>query len=91
VKKSKKAGTRSFKQVIKGAKIKLPQLKLRRDLSSRFSVPILTIIFIGLFSYFMAKDEIRTVTIESSKESINGEVASFNMVINMVESSPCSF
>jgi len=86
VKKSKKAGTRSFKQVIKGVKIKLPQLKLRTRLILSFLVPILTIIFIGLFSYFMAKDEIRTVTIESSKESINGEVASFNMVINMVES-----
>lgn len=91
MKKSKKAGTRSFKPVLKGIKIKLPQLKLpqlklRTRLILSFLVPIITIIFIGLFSYFMAKNEIRTVTIESSKESISGEVASFNMVINMVES-----
>ncbi len=67
-------------------KIRLPQFRLRTRLILSFLVPILAIVFIGVFSYFLSKNEIKRVVIESSQKGVSGEVAYFNLLVNIIES-----
>ena len=70
----------------KAFKLKLPQFRLRTRLMVSFLAPILAIIFIGVFSYSMSKDEITKIATNSSQEVIDGEVAFFNMLGNIAKS-----
>lgn len=86
-----KQKTRSVRPVRINFKFKLPQLKLRTRLIVSYLVPILAIIFIGVFSFSMSKTEIIKIASDSSREVISGEVSSFNMLGNIVESQAAQF
>ena len=83
--------TGSAKPVRKAFKFRLPQFKLRKRLIVSYIVPILAIVFIGVFSFSMSKTEITKIAKDSSKEVISGEVAFFNMLGNIVESQAAQF
>ena len=82
----KKSSSKPKSSVRKSLRVKLPQLKLRTRLIISFLVPILAIVIIGMSSYSLSKSEITKVAIDSSQEVINGEIAFFNMLANIVES-----
>ncbi|NLW03374.1 MAG: methyl-accepting chemotaxis protein [Clostridiaceae bacterium] len=67
-------------------RIRLPRLKLRTRLIISFLVPILAIVIIGVSSYSSSKSEITRIAIDSSQEVINGEIAYFDMLVNIVSS-----
>ena len=60
--------------------------KLRTRLIISFLVPILAIVIIGVSSYSSSKSEITRIAIDSSQEVINGEIAYFDMLVNIVSS-----
>jgi methyl-accepting chemotaxis protein len=72
-------------------KFKFPQLKLSTRLIVSYLVPILAIIFIGVFSFSMAKSEIIKIAVDSSRGVIGGEISQFNMLGNIVESQAAQF
>lgn len=89
--KKKMPGLKPSISAIKGFRLKLPrfglpQLKLGTRLMVAFLVPILAIVIIGASSYSLSKSEITRVAINSSQEVVNGEIAFFNMLAQIIES-----
>jgi methyl-accepting chemotaxis protein len=82
---------KSVRPNFKLIKFKIPQLKLSAGLIVSYLVPIFAIIIIGVFSFSMAKTEIRKIAVDSSKGVISGEISMFNMLGNIVESQAAQF
>lgn len=70
----------------KGFKLKLPRLTLRTRLLFSFFVPIAAIIFLGIFSYSLAKSEITKVTTNTSEQMIKSEIGFFDLLDGTIRS-----
>jgi len=87
----RKSGSKPWNTVVgflRKIRLPRPRLKLRLKLRTRliisFLVPILAIVIIGVSSYSSSKNEITAIATDSSQEVINGEIANFNMLANIV-------
>lgn len=70
----------------KGFYLKLPRLALRARLLTSFFVPIAAIIFLGIFSYSLSKNEITRVTTNTSEQMIKSEIGFFDLLNGTVRS-----
>ena len=67
-------------------KLKFLQLQLKAKLLFSFFAPIAAIMFLGIFSYTMSKNEITKVTSNTSQEIIKGETEFFDLLNNTIKS-----